>query len=77
MVDVSDYITQKIDCIRAYKSQFYDPNSTEPVTPISGEEFFDFITGRMAQFGRQIGAKYAEGFICNRTFGIQSFDDLI
>ena len=77
VVDVSDYITQKIDCIRAYKSQFYDPNSTEPVTPISGEEFFDFITGRMAQFGRQIGAKYAEGFICNRTFGIQSFDDLI
>lgn len=77
VVDVSEFITQKIDSIRAYKSQFYDPNSSEPVTPISGEEFFDFITGRMAQFGRQIGAKYAEGFICNRTFGIQSFDDLI
>jgi bacillithiol biosynthesis deacetylase BshB1 len=77
VVDVSEFITQKIDSIRAYKSQFYDPNSSEPVTPISGEEFFDFITGRMAQFGRQIGAKYAEGFVCNRTFGIQSFDDLI
>lgn len=77
VIDVSGFIDQKIDSIKAYKSQFYDPNSPEPETPISGEEFFDFIKGRMMQFGRSIGAKYAEGFICNRTVGIQNFDVLI
>jgi bacillithiol biosynthesis deacetylase BshB1 len=77
VIDVSEFIDQKIESIQAYKSQFYDPDSSEPETPISGEEFFDFIKGRMMQFGRSIGVKYAEGFISNRTFGIRSFDDLI
>ena len=67
----------KIEAIKAYKTQFYDPNSKEPITPISGEEFFDFIKGRMMQYGRPIGAKYAEGFTVERELGINSFDDLI
>ena len=62
IVDITEYIDQKIDIIKAFKTQFFDPNSKEPETPISGEGFFDFIKARAMQFGRLIKADYAEGF---------------
>jgi N-acetylglucosamine malate deacetylase 1 len=66
VVDVTEFVDRKIEAIKAYKTQFYDPNSNEPETPISGAEFFDFIKGRMLQFGRPIGVRYAEGFTVER-----------
>jgi bacillithiol biosynthesis deacetylase BshB1 len=77
VVDVTGFIDRKIEAIKAYKTQFYDPDSTEPQTPISGEEFFDFIKGRMLQYGRPIGVRYAEGFNVEREIGVNSLDDLI
>ena len=76
VVDVSPFVERKIEAIKAYKTQFFDPNSLEPATPISGEEFFDFIKGRMLQFGRSIGVKYAEGFTIERPIGVKNLDDL-
>jgi len=76
VVDVTDFINQKFDAIKAYKTQFWDPDSTEPQTPISGEEFFDFLKGRMSEFGRAIGVKYAEGFNVERTPGVKDLFDL-
>ena len=69
--DVSPFVTQKIEAIKAYKTQFFDPNSAEPTTPISGELFFDFLKGRMLEMGRPAGYNYAEGFVVNRWFGVQ------
>lgn len=40
VVDVSGYFERKIEVIKAFKTQFYDPLSKEPATPISGEDFF-------------------------------------
>jgi bacillithiol biosynthesis deacetylase BshB1 len=77
VVDVTGFVERKLETIMAYKTQFYDPDSTEPQTPISGEEFLDFVKGRMLQFGRPIGAKYAEGFTTEREIGIKSFDDIL
>lgn len=77
VVDVSSYIGRKLDAIQAYKTQFYDPNSKEPKTPISGEEFLDFIKGRMMEFGRPMGALYAEGFTVEREPGVKDLFDLI
>jgi len=77
VVDVSDFVEQKIAAIKAYKTQFFDPNSKEPKTPISGEEFFDSIYGRMSNFGRQIGVEYAEGFTVERYIGVNDMFDLI
>jgi bacillithiol biosynthesis deacetylase BshB1 len=68
--DVSPFMEQKIEAIKCYKTQFYDPNSTEPNTPISGKDFFDFLRGRMKEFGRPIGVEYAEGFTSNKLVGI-------
>lgn len=77
IVDVTDFVVRKFECIKAYKTQFFDPNSTEPQTPISGEDFLDVLKGRMQFLGRTIGTKYAEGFTVERQIGIQSFFDLI
>lgn len=76
VVDVTPYVEQKFDSIRAYRTQFWDPDSKEPQTPISGEEFFEFLRGRMSEFGRRIGVRYAEGFTAERTVGIDSLFDL-
>ena len=62
IVDISDVINHKIDCIQAYKTQFWDPQSNEPETPISGIEFFDFIKARAREYGRLINTEFAEGF---------------
>ncbi len=77
VTEVSDYVERKIEAIKAYKTQFFDPNSTEPLTPISGPEFFDFIKGRMSEMGRKIGVNYAEGFIAARTIGVKDLFDLL
>ena len=77
VVDVTDYVEKKFDAVKAYKTQFWDPNSKEPVTPISGEEFFDFLRGRMAEMGRSIGARYAEGFCVERTPGVDDLFSLL
>lgn len=75
-VDVTDFVEQKFASIKAYKTQFWDPDSSEPQTPISGEEFFEFLRGRMAEFGRSIGVRYAEGFTVERLPGVDSLFDL-
>jgi bacillithiol biosynthesis deacetylase BshB1 len=76
VVDVSEFMDKKIEVIKAYKTQFYNPESTEPSTPISGEEFFDFLKGRMMTIGRPAGIKYAEGFTIDRIVGVQNLFDL-
>lgn len=77
VVDVTDYFDQKMQSILAFKTQFFDPNSSEPETPISGKDFLDFIESRMRQFGRPIGAKYGEGFTVERYPGVDLLTDLI
>lgn len=77
VVDVTDFVEDKFSSIKAYKTQFYDPDSKEPQTPISGEEFFEFLRGRMAEYGRQIGVKYGEGFTVERLIGVKDIFGLL
>lgn len=77
VVDVTGYEQQKLEALKAFKTQFYDPTSDEPETPISGNDFFEVIIARMRELGRPIGAEFAEGFVADRFIGVQSFDDLI
>ncbi len=76
VVDVSDFVDRKIQAIQAYSTQFFNPESNEPSTPISGEDYIDFIKGRMKGFGREISKDYAEGFNIERTIGVRSLFDL-
>ena len=77
VVDVSEFYERKIEAIKAYKSQFFDPDSDAPETPISGKDFFQFLSSRMMQYGRPIGVKYAEGFTAERFVGVNDLFDLI
>ncbi len=77
VVDVSDYMDQKIELVLKYKSQFYDPNSTEASTPISSPEFIDKLKGRAIDHGRRIGVKYGEGFTCRDFVGVADVMDVL
>lgn len=76
VVDVTAHWDQKMDSIRAYRSQFYDPNSKEPDTYISSPAFLGMIESRATEFGHAIGVKYAEGFTVRRWMGVDSLFNL-
>ncbi|MGB0886935.1 MAG: bacillithiol biosynthesis deacetylase BshB1 [Vicingaceae bacterium] len=71
VVDVTPFVAKKMESILAFSSQFYNPKSDLPETPISSKKFFDFIKARMANFARDINTEYAEGFTVERTVGIE------
>jgi bacillithiol biosynthesis deacetylase BshB1 len=75
-IEVTPFVEKKFEVLKCYKTQFYDPSSTEPQTPISGQEFFDFLESRMREFGREIGVEFAEGFTCSRILGVEDFEKL-
>ena len=77
VVDITNVFDKKIEAIKAYKTQFYNPDSKEPDTYISSPEFLESIIYRAKMFGKLIGVKYAEGFLSKKMIGIQSFDALI
>ena len=77
VVDISTELDQKIEAIKAFKTQFFDPTNSSPNTPISGEGFFDFLKGRWADYGRYIGAEYGEGFKMTRPVGVNDITKLI
>jgi len=61
-VDVTDYWEHKLRAARAHKSQFFDPESADPMTILSQPAFFERHERRARYFGDQIGVKYAEVF---------------
>ena len=77
VVDVTDFVTKKMESIQAYKTQFFSPDMDGPQTPISGEDFYDFLYGRMVEFGRPIGVKYAEGFTVERLMGVEDLFSIV
>ncbi len=77
VVDVSGFMDKKVAAIKAYGSQFYDPKSKEPETPISSKNFIDSVVYRARDLGRMIGVQHAEGFNVERFAGVDSLNDLI
>lgn len=71
VVDITPFFETKMNAILAFSSQFYNPQSDEPQTPISSAEFLDYLKGRAIQFGRLINSKYGEGFTVVRPIGIE------
>jgi N-acetylglucosamine malate deacetylase 1 len=76
VVDITGFMDQKMDSVLAYSSQFYDPNSNEPVTPITSKNFLDSIKYRAQDMGRIVGVDFAEGFTAERYLAINSLSDL-
>ncbi len=76
-VDVSGFIEKKNEAILAYSSQFHDPKSKEPETPISSKNFLDSVNYRARDLGRLVGVEHAEGFTVERPIAVRDLDSLI
>ena len=76
VVDISEFMDKKMESVLAYGSQFYDPKSNEPVTPIASKNFLDSINYRAQDLGRLVGVDYAEGFTTERYLAVNSLGDL-
>ena len=76
VVDISGFIDVKMESILAYSSQFYDPNSKEPESPISSKNFLDSVKYRAQDLGRIIGVAHGEGFTVERYLAVNSLSDL-
>ena len=74
---MTGFIDKKVEAILAYSSQFFDPKSDEPETPISSKNFIDSVTYRARDLGRYINTEYAEGFTTERYPAVHSLDNLI
>ena len=77
IVDVSDAWDTKMKAIKAFKSQFHDPNSKEPETYISSPQFMEMLESRGKELGHSIGVKYGEGFTKDRNLGVKNLKDLL
>lgn len=77
VVDVTGFIDKKLEMVFAFNSQFYDPNSNEPETPISTENFKESLTYRSREFGRLVGVEYAEGYTSASYPAVKSIFDLL
>jgi N-acetylglucosamine malate deacetylase 1 len=71
VIDVTPYINKKLEAIQAFSSQFFDPKSKEPVTPISTPDFLEQVKGKMRVVGRDIHVEFAEGFTVERAVGVE------
>lgn len=76
VIDITDFMEIKHKAIMAFSSQFFDPNSKEPETPISSKAFIETVNSKMALWGRAIGVPYAEGFTVERYPGVNNLFDL-
>ena len=77
IVDISDHWDQRMESVKAFKSQFYDPDSKEPETFISSAQFMNLLKARATEFGKSIGVKYGEGFTVDRNIGVGSLFHLL
>jgi bacillithiol biosynthesis deacetylase BshB1 len=76
VVDITGFTDKKVDSILAYRSQFYDPNSNEPESPITSKNFLESLNYRSRDFGRLVGVDHAEGFTIERYLAVNSLGDL-
>lgn len=76
VVDISDFMDTKMEAVLAYGSQFYNPNSNEPVSPITSKNFLDSVKYRAQDLGRLVNVTYAEGFTTERYVAVNSLGDL-
>lgn len=77
VVDITAYWERKQEALRCFASQFHDPGSKEPNTPIADAGFMPFLEGRHRQLGRLIGTSYGEGFIAERAVGVMDLTTLL
>lgn len=70
VVDITPYWNTKIAAIRAFKSQFHDPNSTEPESYLTSPQYIHFTEARNREMGHMIGVEFGEGYTTDKMIGV-------
>lgn len=80
VVDIGPFIDKKMEVIKAFRSQFHLPEAkeyeNELSSPISGEDFMEFLRAKARTYGRPAGFEFGEGFVVNRSVGVRNLFDL-
>ena len=71
IVDISDFLEQKMDAIRAHASQFHDPGSKDLETRLTGKHFLEELENRSRYFGSLIGVAAGEPFFVREALNIE------
>lgn len=77
VIDITGFLDKKIEACLAYKTQFYNPDSNEPITPIATKDFLESLTYRAQDLGRLSGVEYAEGFTTEKLIALKNFEGII
>jgi bacillithiol biosynthesis deacetylase BshB1 len=77
IIDITPYIETKIASIKAFRTQFFNPDEDGPETYISSPDFLESVIGRAREFGKSIGTTYAEGFTSRKLLGVDSLFNLL
>jgi bacillithiol biosynthesis deacetylase BshB1 len=77
IVDVSDFVEEKMQAIRAHASQFYRAESAEPRTRISEQNFLKQIEDRMRYFGSLINVAAGEPFYVREALNVEDPVELL
>lgn len=72
VIDISDQMEMKLEAVKAYTTQFYDPDNKESETIISSKGFLDSVSYRAKDLGRQSNCNYAEGFLTHQMPKVDS-----
>ncbi len=60
VVDISTVFERKMDALRSFRSQFYNPDYEGAATHVASQQFWDSIETRAAYWGNRIGVRYGE-----------------
>jgi bacillithiol biosynthesis deacetylase BshB1 len=79
VIDISEFMEQKLAAIRAYKTQFFveGVKLDEAPTYISNPAFMELVIGRTREYGRSIQVDHAEGFLSKKILGVDNLFDLL
>lgn len=77
VVDISQFLEEKMAAIRAHASQFYDPDSAEPETRLTSEYFLDELENRSRYFGSLVGVAAGEPFHVREALNIEDPIELL
>jgi len=77
IVDISDFLEQKTEAIRAHHSQFYNPDSNELETRLTGKGFIDELENRSRYFGSLIGVAAGEPFFVREALNVEDPIELL
>jgi bacillithiol biosynthesis deacetylase BshB1 len=77
VVDISGFLEEKTAAIRAYASQFYNPDSNEPETRLTSKSFITELENRSRYFGNLIGVEAGEPFFVREVLNVEDPIELL